>query len=257
MMLSRRVSRLFPLAARVAVRGIKHDIASARGNPLVVTAAGPDRHGLVADISKVIVTAGGNIDESQHNELRGIFTTALLVSIDQADGAKLSSALQQALPEHQVAVHAARHNGTGPDIFLACLKLSMADHPGIVAKVAEVIAEQNLNVTRLSTGHEYAPFGGTECEHAPRTLQPAAAAPTPAHTRSLINALAPRTEPTQRPPSALSPRHGQPVPIMAAIHHAQALLDERRGLLQAEGQHRQAARHAARARERARRHDRD
>lgn len=45
---------------------------------------------------------------------------------------------------------------------MAKLHVSMADHPGIIAELSELISSQDLNVSKLETKHELAPISNSD-----------------------------------------------------------------------------------------------
>lgn len=51
---------------------------------LVVIAVGPDRPGLISELSSVVADFGCNIEEMDQVVMRGIFILSLLINISQA-----------------------------------------------------------------------------------------------------------------------------------------------------------------------------
>ena len=130
---------------------------------LVLTAVGPDRPGLVNEISQWIHDAGANLEDSRMAILGGEFALLLLVSgpepalskVEQTGPALgeelgLKLMLKRTLPK------------AAPRDFLPYrLRVSGVDRPGIVHGVAGVLARRGINVASLDSRVSYAPLSGT------------------------------------------------------------------------------------------------
>lgn len=127
---------------------------------LAVTAMGPDRPGIVAAVARVLHERGGNIEDSAMTILGGRFSLALLVACDD-DADALEAALQQGTTDLGLQLTVADAGATGSaqagaarrDAAAATHLLSVygSDQPGILAGVAEALAEVGANVTDLSS----------------------------------------------------------------------------------------------------------
>lgn len=131
---------------------------------LVVTIIGPDKRGLVAQITEEIVAQRANIEESRMARLGGEFAVIMLLSI--SDGAK--EALLKGLE---------RLNGERVKVFVKETDLARlvvfegfvpylitvigADHEGIVHSIAEYLAELRVQVDDMETHVTKAPITGT------------------------------------------------------------------------------------------------
>ncbi len=118
---------------------------------LAVTAVGADRPGIVARVARVLLDHEGNIADSAMTILGGHFTIVLLVETEAAPEV-LESALAEATADLGLVV-TVRPVGGGHASAAASHVLSVygADRPGIVAAVAEVLAQREVNVTHLRT----------------------------------------------------------------------------------------------------------
>lgn len=140
---------------------------------VVLTAVGPDRPGLVNDLSALIVGAGANLEDSRMAILGGEFAMILLLSgppgaIARAKeiGAEvegrlgLRCILKETSPPHPPA-----------DYLLYRIEASGADRPGIVQAVAAILAGSGINVATLESHLSYAPFSATPMFKLEATLQ--------------------------------------------------------------------------------------
>ncbi|HEU4948744.1 MAG TPA: ACT domain-containing protein [Kribbella sp.] len=116
---------------------------------LAVTVIGPDRPGIIADVTEALAGVGVNLEDSTMTLLRGHFAMMLVCS-GPAD------AVQQALePLEGELVITVRD--VGPEVAHApvgapyILSVHGADRPGIVSAVTRVVASVGGNVTDLST----------------------------------------------------------------------------------------------------------
>jgi glycine cleavage system transcriptional repressor len=118
---------------------------------LAVTAIGTDRPGIIARVTGVLHEHGGNLEDSSMTILGGHFAIMLLVSCDAAPDA-LEEALRTATEDLGLVV-TVRPVGPGADSAPATHVLSVygSDRPGIVAEVTDVLAEEGINVTDLTT----------------------------------------------------------------------------------------------------------
>src|SRR6478736_3317307 len=121
---------------------------------LVLTAVGPDRPGLVSEISSLVLSAGANLEDSRMAILGGEFALLVLVSGDEkatrevaargdALGAKLGlRLLTKPTTSRQVAT----------DFSPFEIRVTGVDRPGIV---------RGVNVASFESRLEFAPESGT------------------------------------------------------------------------------------------------
>ena len=130
---------------------------------LVLTAVGPDRPGLVNDLSSLFAAAGANLEDSRMAVRGGEFAVILLVSgsadaldrVRQVSGQVeselgLRCLLKDTSPPHPPA-----------DYLLYRIEVTGVDRPGIVQAIAGILAKRNINVASLDSHLSYAPFSAT------------------------------------------------------------------------------------------------
>jgi glycine cleavage system transcriptional repressor len=131
---------------------------------LIVTAVGPDRAGIVADLSQQVLAVGASLADSRMVNLRGHF--ALLALVEGA-AEQLASLRGQLLAGAEamglsVEVRDADARSLPPAGSVPYrLKTYSVDQPGIVARITEVLRAHQANVEELETRVESAPFAGT------------------------------------------------------------------------------------------------
>jgi glycine cleavage system transcriptional repressor len=130
---------------------------------LVLTAVGPDRSGLVNEISAAIHEAGANLEDSRMAILGGEFAVILLLSgsaecIDRVSHAR--EALEQKTGLRVVLKPTARLQQ--PKNFLPyTIRVTGVDRPGIVYSITQILASRGVNVASLESRLAYAPLSGT------------------------------------------------------------------------------------------------
>lgn len=122
------------------------------GQELVITAVGEDRPGIVAAVTGVLLDHGCNLLDTSMTILRGRFAMMLVVS-GPDDTAPLIRALDDATTGLGVrAVVAPAPTAAGAEVGEPYgLSVYGADRPGIVARIARVLAERGVNITDLTT----------------------------------------------------------------------------------------------------------
>ncbi|MDQ3981650.1 MAG: ACT domain-containing protein [Actinomycetota bacterium] len=122
--------------------------------PIAVTVIGNDRPGIVAGVTKALYEAGCNLEDVTSTILRGHFSMMMVVrAVEDVDAAALEGALAPVAREMNLVV-AARPVEDTPTVLEASTHLVSvygADHPGIVFRVADVLARGGANVTDLTS----------------------------------------------------------------------------------------------------------
>jgi glycine cleavage system transcriptional repressor len=123
----------------------------------LLTAFGKDRPGIVAEVTETLFHLGGNIEDASMTRLGGEFTMMLVVGLPAAvTGRRLQSACRQLAKRLALNVQAkpvaARLANTRQDSEATYLvSVYGTDKPGIVYRVAKVLANRRINITDLNT----------------------------------------------------------------------------------------------------------
>jgi glycine cleavage system transcriptional repressor len=129
---------------------------------VVLTAIGPDRLGIVDDLSTAVSGAGCNIEESKMAVLGGEFAVIMLVS----GGAAAIDTLCQSVPAigETLSLHTEcrptrepRTIEKGRPYLLEAIAL---DTPGIVQSVTAILRGHGINIEELETDTAAAPWTG-------------------------------------------------------------------------------------------------
>jgi glycine cleavage system transcriptional repressor len=129
---------------------------------LIVTAIGPDRKGLAAEITSYIHQAGGNLADARMLNLRGRFAVVALVEGNQETLSRVRAALTAAAEGLGVRLDfSAGEADKGVAGVPYRVKTYSMDQPGIVHRFSALLKDHHVNIEELETRLESAPFMGT------------------------------------------------------------------------------------------------
>jgi glycine cleavage system regulatory protein len=117
---------------------------------VVLTVIGPDRPGLVDQLSAVIAGATGSWQESRMAHLAGQFAGIVEVALPTASVGPLRVALAR-LDGLHVTVTEADSGASSPPARIARLAFMGHDRPGLVQAISHVLADAQVNVDELDT----------------------------------------------------------------------------------------------------------
>ena len=118
-------------------------------NELAITVIGPDRTGIVADVSEALAGVGANLTDSTMTRLRGHFAMTLICTgPDAGDVEKALAPLGGLLATVRAVEPEADADAAGEPYLVS---VHGADRLGIVAAVTRVVAAAGGNITDLTT----------------------------------------------------------------------------------------------------------
>jgi glycine cleavage system transcriptional repressor len=130
---------------------------------LVITALGPDRAGIVSELSGQIHELGANLEDSRMAVLGGEFALLLLVSGADATLSRIESRLAESEASLGLRLLCKRTSQGRPtkNVLPYSIRVSGFDRPGIVQTVTKLLARRSVNVTALESRLSYAAESGT------------------------------------------------------------------------------------------------
>jgi len=130
-------------------------------NHYLLCAFGPDRTGIVEELSACILRNRFNIADSRMTLLGDHFSMLLLVSgnASDIDGFSRSAAVIKNLT---VQIKDVQPRPLTRDLFEYSVRIMGADTPGLVNSVTRYLKEQGTNVASLESWVTHAPHSGTE-----------------------------------------------------------------------------------------------
>lgn len=129
---------------------------------IVFTLSGPDRVGIVDEITSSLLELGGNIETSRMARLGGEFAILMLVTLPEGKDEQLQLATRELIGRgYKVTAVPTRTNG-GPiaEARPYLLEVQGADHEGIVHKIARTLAGKGISIETMDTGNTRAPNSG-------------------------------------------------------------------------------------------------
>lgn len=130
---------------------------------LVVNAVGKDRLGIVSEMTKCVTTVGGNVGESHAAKLGSHFSLMMLITIpsDKKEALESNLHLMEGMNTSIFETEEKFAAQQTPKVaYTGYFTLQGADHPGIVHKVTNILAQNGLSVDKMETHDEIAPHGG-------------------------------------------------------------------------------------------------
>lgn len=131
----------------------------------VITATGPDRPGLVDELTGSLLDAGGNIADSRMVNLRGQFALILLVEIDPGKADALRRSVAEASGALEMNIQIAPQSPTpSPPMRDAApyrLRTYAMDQPGIVHQITHLLHTHGVNIEELQTHLESGSYTST------------------------------------------------------------------------------------------------
>ncbi len=134
-------------------------------NHIVVTLVGPDKVGIVDDVTEKILEYGGNVEESRMARLGGDFAMIMLISVTGDKTDKLKTAIDtfgangfQVFIRETAEETKSKYKGWLPYRIV----VNGADHEGIIHSITRHLADKNINIESMDTNTVSAPMSGTE-----------------------------------------------------------------------------------------------
>ncbi|GGQ43294.1 glycine cleavage system protein R [Couchioplanes azureus] len=118
-------------------------------NELAITVIGPDRTGIIADVSEALAGVGANLSDSTMTRLRGHFAMTLICTGPSAEDVEKALEPLSGLLATVRAVEPEAEAGAAGEPYL--VSVHGADRLGIVAAVTRVVAAAGGNITDLTT----------------------------------------------------------------------------------------------------------
>jgi len=132
---------------------------------IVFTLTGPDRVGIVEEVTDLLLGLGGNVETSRMARLGGEFAILMLVTLPAEQISHLDETVEH-LKEHGYRVTASETKPAQveavPGWVPYRIQVSGADHEGIIHNIAAGLSRQGINIESMDTGTSRAPVSGTQ-----------------------------------------------------------------------------------------------
>ena len=128
-------------------------------NKLIIAASGPDRKGIVSEISSIINQCNGNIETSRMIRLEEQFSILILIKIENKKIENLKDELKK-IENLKVDTNPTTSiNKTYKNRFH--LYINGADNEGIVYSFSNYFSKLNVNIEEVTTSIKNAPISAT------------------------------------------------------------------------------------------------
>jgi glycine cleavage system transcriptional repressor len=124
------------------------------GGLVAVTAIGSDRPGIVAGVTEVLYDLGCNLEDATSTILRGHFSMVLIVRTPEGtDPTGLEERLKEVAERFELVITARPVQPTHIAVVAPTHMVSVygSDRPGLVFRVAELVARAGGNITDLES----------------------------------------------------------------------------------------------------------
>jgi glycine cleavage system transcriptional repressor len=130
---------------------------------LIISAVGPDRPGIVGELTGHLHHLGGNILDSRMVNLRGQFVMMILLDVAEDAASKLASDLPGKAESMGLRVFVDQQSGAARQQqgLRYRLKTYSMDQPGIVARLTNMLREHGVNIEELAAHQQSAAFAGS------------------------------------------------------------------------------------------------
>lgn len=125
---------------------------------IAVTVTGKDRPGIISALTEALFKASGNLEDASMTLLEGEFAMIFLANLKSSQYQKLRNELSKierrlnlsiVTREIKHELKRGQKHGTGTSSWI--VSVSGKDRSGIVYRVAKILADQQLNITDLSS----------------------------------------------------------------------------------------------------------
>ncbi len=135
---------------------------------IVFTLTGPDRIGLVEQVTRLMLGLDGNVETSRAVRLGGEFAILMLVTLPAENAADLDATFAGLVSEgYRVTLgetedsYEASHRGWIP----YRIEVRGADHEGIIHDITRGLSQRGINIESMDTGTSEASVSGTPLFH--------------------------------------------------------------------------------------------
>tara|TARA_Y100001970_G_scaffold6515_1_gene7446 strand:+ start:1786 stop:2301 length:516 start_codon:yes stop_codon:yes gene_type:complete len=127
---------------------------------LIISATGPDRKGIVSEISSIVNNHNGNIETSKMVRLEREFSVLILVNIKINQIKQLEKSLNM-IENLTIQIIETKSNENKEYKHKFHLYINGADNEGIVYKFSNFLSKININIEEVNTKIKNAPMSAT------------------------------------------------------------------------------------------------
>ena len=126
---------------------------------IILSVIGPDKPGIVSDVSNIVRKFSGNIEKSRMIKLGDFFTIMVLVTINKEQIEFIEKGFED-LSDYQVSINELKNTDKEITENTHTIYLDGIDSEGIVYKITNQLAAMDINIEELETDLQNAPMSG-------------------------------------------------------------------------------------------------
>lgn len=130
---------------------------------LVLTLTGPDRIGIVDELTGLLLERGGNVETSRMARLGGEFAVLMLVTLPDDAAAQVESVLGRLTSQGYkltLTPSASSYTAAHPGWSSFRIEVQGADHEGIIHEVAHYLSERGISIEAMDSQCAPGPTSG-------------------------------------------------------------------------------------------------
>jgi glycine cleavage system transcriptional repressor len=130
---------------------------------IVFTLTGPDRIGIVEEVTGILLALDGNVETSRMARLGGEFAVLALVALPSERIVELEPAFGPLIATgYKLTVSETALVAADAAIRVPYLiRVAGADHEGIIHEIARIVSRHGINIESVETGTSPAPVSGS------------------------------------------------------------------------------------------------
>ena len=131
---------------------------------LVITLTGPDRVGIVEEITGLLLGLKCNVESSRMARLGGEFAVLMLVTVPDGEPGELAESFRDLAEQGYKVTYShtiVSEEPTRADWTSFRIEVQGADHEGIIHEIAQGLAAKGVNIESMETSAKPAPTSGT------------------------------------------------------------------------------------------------
>ncbi len=119
----------------------------------VLTLSGPDRVGIVEEVTGLVLERGGNVEGSRMARLGGEFVALMLVTMPHERAERFDDTFGMLIARGYRITFAPSHNRADPHEGWAPYRIAVegADHEGIIHEVARHLADHGISIEEMES----------------------------------------------------------------------------------------------------------
>ena len=126
---------------------------------IIINAFGPDKTGIVYQLSKIILALNGNIENSKMIRMESDFAILMLVAISKENINKLENKLNE-INDLKIYIKETDKFNKNIKYIKYTFAINVADNEGIIYSFTELFKNKKINIEKMETEIKNAPISG-------------------------------------------------------------------------------------------------